>query len=152
MKGTAMKAAYFVVCFVVVTTLAQAEDMAQMISQYRQEHGLSAVKRDEQLTAIADRQAKAMAASGILDHSLAGSFASRISDAHLGMAAENIAAGTNTWAETFRLWQTSPAHNANLLQPHADSVGIAVARNAQTRYKTFWAMVIAEKSPKRKDR
>ena len=30
--------------------------------------------------------------------------------------------------------------------------GIAVARNAQTRYKTFWAMVIAEKSPKRKDR
>ena len=147
-----MKAAYFVVCFVVVTKLAQAEDMAQMISQYRQGHGLSAVKRDEQLTAIADRQAKAMAASGILDHSLAGSFASRISDAHLGMAAENIAAGTNTWADTFRLWQTSPAHNANLFQPHADSVGIAVARNAQTRYKTFWAMVIAEKSPKRKDR
>jgi len=147
-----MNAAYFVVCFVVVTTLAHAEDMAQMISQYRQEHGLSAVKTDQQLTAIADRQAKAMAASGILDHSLAGSLASRISDAHLGMAAENIAAGTKTWAETFRLWQTSPAHNANLLQPHADSVGIAVARNAQTRYKTFWAMVIAEKSPKRKDR
>jgi uncharacterized protein YkwD len=85
-----------------------------------------------------------MAASGILDHSLAGSFASRISGAHLGMAAENIAAGTNTWAETFRLWQTSPAHNSNLLQFHADSVGIAVVRNAQTRYKTFWAMVIAE--------
>ena len=78
-----MKAACFVVCFVVVATLAQAEDMAQMISQYRQEHGLSAVKTDAQLTAIAGRQANAMAASGILDHSLAGSFASRISDAHL---------------------------------------------------------------------
>ena len=147
-----MKAAYFVVCFVVVATLAQAEDMAPMISQYRQEHGLSAVKTDAQLTAIAERQANVMAAAGILDHSLAGSFASRISDAHLGMPAENIAAGTKTWPETFRLWQTSPAHNANLLQPHADSVGIAVASNAQTRYKTFWAMVIAEKSPKRMDR
>ena len=93
-----------------------------------------------------------MAASGLLDHSLARSFAPRIADGHLGMAAENIAAGTNTWAETFRLWQTSPGHNANLLQPHADSVGIAVARKAQMRHKTFWAMVIAEKSPKRKDR
>jgi uncharacterized protein YkwD len=65
MKGTAMKAAYFVVCFVVVATLAQAEDMAQMISQYRQEHGLpAAVKTDAQLTAVAERQANAMAASG----------------------------------------------------------------------------------------
>ena len=68
------------------------------------------------------------------------------------MAAENIAAGTKTWAETIRVWQTSPGHNANLLQPQADSVGVAVARNDQTRYKTFWAMVIAEKSPKKKDR
>jgi hypothetical protein len=68
------------------------------------------------------------------------------------MAAENIAAGTKTWAETFRMWQASPGHNANLLQSKADSVGVAVARNDQTRYKTFWAMVIAEKSPKGKDR
>jgi hypothetical protein len=85
-----------------------------------------------------------------MDHSVAGSFASRVSGAHLGV--ENIAAGTKTWAETLRVWQTSPGHNANLLQPEADSVGVAVARNDQTRYKTFWAMVIAEKLPKRKDR
>ena len=93
-----------------------------------------------------------MAASGIMDHNVAGSFASRVSGTHLGVAAENIAAGTKTWNETLRVWQTSPGHNANLLQPQADSVGVAVARNDQTRYKTFWAMVIAEKSPKRKDR
>ena len=105
--------------------------MAEMISQYRHEHGLSAVKTDLQLTAIAERQAKAMAASGIMDHNVAGSFASRVSGAHLGMAAENIAAGTKTWAETFHLWQTSPGHNANLLQSQADSVGVAVARNEQ---------------------
>ena len=68
------------------------------------------------------------------------------------MAAENIAAGTKTWAETFHMWQTSPGHNANLLQSQADSVGVAVARNEQTQYKTFWTMVIADKSTKRKDR
>src|SRR5207253_4871839 len=103
-------------------------------------------------TAVAERQAKAMGAAGIMDHSVAGPFVARMSGVRAGTAAENIAAGTKTWAETFRMWQTSPGHNANLLQSKADSVGVAVARNDQTRYKTFWAMVIAEKSPKRKDR
>jgi uncharacterized protein YkwD len=150
--GGTMKVVSLSVVMAITSTLAHAEDMADMISRYRREHGLSTVKTDPQLTAIAERQANAMAASGIMDHSVAGSFASRISGARTGMAAENIAAGTNTWAETFRMWQTSPGHNANLLQSRADSVGVAVARNEQTRYKTFWAMVIAESSPKRKDR
>jgi hypothetical protein len=126
--------------------LAHAEDMAEMVSKYRQEHGLSAVKFDPELTKVAERQAKAMADSGIMDHSVAGSFASRISGAHTGAAAENIAAGTKTWSDTLRMWENSPGHNANLLQSHADTIGIAVARNDQTRYKTFWAFVIADKS------
>ena len=147
-----MKAVLLGVVLAITATLAHAEDMAEVISRYRREHGLSAVKTDPQLTAIAERQAKAMAESGIMDHSVAGSFSSRISGAHTGGAAENIAVGTKTWAETFRSWQKSPGHNANLLQAKADSVGFAVARNEQTRYKTYWAMVIADKSPKKKDR
>jgi hypothetical protein len=150
--GGAMKVVWLAVVIAISSTLARAEDMAEMISRYRREHGLSTVKTDPQLTAIAERQANSMAASGIMDHSVAGSFASRISGARTSMASENIAAGTKTWAQTLRMWQTSPGHNANLLQSRADSVGVAVARNDQTRYKTFWAMVIAEKSPKRKDR
>jgi hypothetical protein len=147
-----MKAVLLGVVLAVTATLAHAEDMAEMISRYRREHGLSAVKTDPQLTAIAERQAKAMAEAGVLDHSVAGSFSSRISGAHTGGAAENIAVGSKTWAETFRMWQKSPGHNANLLQAKADSVGVAVARNEQTRYKTYWAMVIADKTPKKKDR
>jgi hypothetical protein len=127
-------------------TLARAEDMAELVSKYRQQHGLSAVKFDPELTKVAERQAKAMADSGIMDHSVAGSFASRISGVHTGMAAENIAAGTKTWSDTLRMWENSPGHNANLLQSHADTIGVAVARNDQTRYKTFWAFVIADKS------
>jgi uncharacterized protein YkwD len=139
------------VAVVATPTLAKAEDLAEMISRYRRENGLAAVKTDPQLMAIAERQAKAMAASGIMDHnSVAGSFTSRLSGAQTGMAAENLAEGTKTWADTFRMWQKSPAHNANMLLSRADGVGFAVARNDETRFKTFWAMVIAEKLPKGK--
>ena len=146
-----MKAVLLGAAVAITATLAHAEDMAEMISRYRHAHGLSTVKTDPELTAIAERQAKAMAASGIMDHSVAGSFVSRMAGVRRGMAAENIAAGTKTWAETFRVWQTSPGHNANLLQTKADIIGVAVARNEQTRYKTYWAMVIAEKPSKKKE-
>ena len=147
----AMKGVLIGVVIAAASTLAHAENMAEAISSYRRAHGLSTVRTDPQLTAIAERQAKAMAASGIMDHDVAGSFASRMSGARTSMAAENIAAGTGTWAETFRMWQRSPGHNANLLQSKADAVGVAVARNEQTRYKTYWAMVIAEKPSKKKE-
>src|SRR3954449_13380611 len=150
LQGKSGKTLSLAVIMAIAATLVQADDMAEMISRYRREHGLSAVKTDPQLTAIAERQAKAMAASGVMDHSVAGSFGARVSSVNANRAAENIAAGTKTWAETFRMWQNSPGHNANLLQARADSVGGAVARNEQTAYKTFWAMVIAEKSPKKK--
>src|SRR5262249_17743942 len=115
----AMKGVLLGVAVAITSTLAYADDMAEAISRYRREHGLSTVKTDPHLTAIAERQAKAMAAAGIMDHDVAGSFSSRISGLRTNMAAENIAAGTGTWAETFRMWQRSPGHNANLLQARA---------------------------------
>ena len=48
------------------------------------------------------------------------------------------------------MWQASPGHNANLLRARADSVGFAFARNENTKFKTYWAMVIAEKAPGKK--
>src|SRR5262249_38689510 len=139
------------VILAVTATLAHADDMAEMISRYRREHGLSAVKIDPQLTAVAERQAKAMAASRIMDHSVAGSVSFPRSTAKANRGAEKIAGRTKTRGDTLRMWQNSPGHNANLLQARADSVGFAVARNEQTRYKIFWAMVIAEKAPKEKE-
>src|SRR5262249_56106373 len=103
--------------------------MAETISRYRHAHGLSAVKTDPQLTAIAERQAKAMAAAGIMDHNVAGSFAARISGARTDMAAENIAAGTRTWAETFHMCQTSSGHNPNLLQSKPPLFRVAAPPN-----------------------
>jgi hypothetical protein len=149
-SGGPMKIFPFACAFAVVMILAQnaarAEDIVAMISQYRREHGLPPVKVDAKFAAIAERQAKAMAASGIMDHDVAGSFSSRIADAHTDSAAENIAAGTKTWADTLRMWKNSPGHNANLLLADADLIGVAVARNDQTRFKTFWSMEIGHKA------
>lgn len=148
-----MKSMTFI-CFLIALTMApafaRAEDITAMISQYRREHGLPAVKTDPKLTAVAERQAQAMARSGIMDHDVDGSFASRISSASLVTGAENIAAGTKTWSDTLRLWKESPGHNKNLLTPGADILGVAVARNENTNYKTYWAMVIGRRDVKRK--
>jgi uncharacterized protein YkwD len=129
------------------TTPARAEDPVAIISQYRREHGLPAVKTDSRLAAVAERQARAMAASGIMDHDVAGSFTSRIAAADTYTAGENIAAGTKTWEDTIRMWEHSPGHNANLLLADADIIGVAVARNEQTRYKVFWSMAIGHRAP-----
>jgi uncharacterized protein YkwD len=129
-------------------TLAHAEDAAAIISQYRRAHGLSAVKTDADLTAVAERQARAMAKAGVMDHNVAGPFSSRVADVRVGAAGENLAQGTKTWAETIQRWETSPGHNGNLLLPDATHVGVAVAYNEQT-HEAFRALVIGRKVEKR---
>jgi uncharacterized protein YkwD len=145
----AMKLVWLILVVTAITSssLARAEDFVEMVSRYRREHSLPAVTIDPELMAVAEHQAKAMAASGIMDHGVAGSFHSRMASAHAGRAGENIAAGQQTWAEALRGWQTSPGHNANLLLTGANILGFAMARNDRTEYKTFWAMVIGEKRP-----
>jgi hypothetical protein len=130
---------------VLAATSARADDIIVMISQYRREHGLGTVKVDPQLTAVAERQAKAMAAAGVLSHDVAGPFSSRISGVNTDSAGENVAAGAKSWADALRMWKESPGHNANLLRSDGDFVGIAVAYNPNTRFKSYWAMVIAHK-------
>jgi uncharacterized protein YkwD len=130
------------------TVLARAEDMASMVSEYRHAHGLSAVKTDAQLTAVAGRQAQAMAKSGIMDHSVAGAFATRVSSTLVAAAGENLARGTKTWAETMQLWENSSGHNANLLLPGATAMGVGAAENEHT-HEVFRALVIGRKLEKR---
>ena len=76
---------------------------------------------------------------------MAGSFVSRIAGANTNSAGENIAAGTKTWADTLRVWKASPGHNENLLLADGDIIGVAVAHNDTTRFKTYWAMVIGHR-------
>lgn len=123
---------------------AIASDYANQISAYRRAHGLSAVRADSKLDAVALKQAQAMASSGTISHSAAGSFSSRVAPLRKSRAAENIAAGFLSFAETLKQWENSAGHRANLLMPGAKKVGVASVANAGSPYRMFWAMVITD--------
>jgi uncharacterized protein YkwD len=127
-----------------VSNPASAADYAAEISAYRRAHGLSPVRLDSRLSAVARTQAQAMAASGSISHSAAGSFSSRVAPLRKSRAAENIAAGFLTFAETLKQWKESAGHRANLLMPGAKKVGVASVANAKSPYRMFWAMVITD--------
>jgi len=59
-------------------------------------------------------------------------------------AAENIGAGYHTLAEAFSGWRDSPSHNKNMLLTGATKMGIAAAYAPNSKYKVFWALVLAE--------
>jgi uncharacterized protein YkwD len=127
-----------------ISAPALASDYASQISAYRRAHGLSAVRADSKLSAVALKQAQAMAASGSISHSAAGSFSSRVAGLRKSRAAENIAAGFLSFAETLKQWQESAGHRANLLMPGAKKVGVASVADARSPYRMFWAMVITD--------
>ena len=125
-------------------TAATAADYASAISAYRRAHGLSVVKADGRLAAVALKQAQAMAASGTITHSVGGQFSSRVAPLRKSRAAENIGAGFLTFAEMLKQWEASRGHRENLLMPGARRVGVASAANPKSPYRKFWAMVITD--------
>jgi hypothetical protein len=115
---------------------------AEMISNYRLQHGEGRVTPDATLNRIAHEQAAAMASKDVLDHNSAlAPFASRVAAAKSQQAAENIAYGYDTFPKTLDMWIDSPAHRKNLLMPGALKVGVASAKSSTT-HRTYWAMVI----------
>jgi uncharacterized protein YkwD len=121
---------------------AAASSPAEMISDFRLKHGEGRVTIDATLNRIALEQAKAMAAKDSLDHSVLGSFSSRIDPAGAGRAAENIAYGYDTFEKTLGQWIESTEHRKNLLLHNASRIGVASARSANL-HRTYWAMEIA---------
>jgi uncharacterized protein YkwD len=118
---------------------------AAMISNYRTNNGLGPVTLDPALMEMAKEQARAMASRNKLDHDVAGAFAVRIkrSGFDAAAAAENISAGYHTMAEAFSGWRDSPHHRANMLLKPATRMGIAAVYAPGTKYKVFWALVLA---------
>ena len=87
---------------------ACAVDYAGAISAYRGKHGLSAVKLDGKLNALALKQAQAMAASGSVSHNAAGFFGMRVAPLKRRLAAENIGAGFLKFEDMLKEWENSP--------------------------------------------
>jgi len=124
---------------------------ASMISGYRKNNGLPAVTLDPALTRLAAEQARAMAARNRLDHNVGRSFRQRIaaSGYDAKVAVENIGAGYHTLAQAFSGWRDSPSHRANMLHKRATRMGIAIAYAPTSKYKVFWALILAAPDDKR---
>ena len=115
---------------------------ADMISDFRQQHGEGRVTLDPTLNRIAHDQAAAMAAKDVLDHDVLGHFSSRMAPSGSGRAAENIAYGYDSFPKTLNQWIESTDHRKNLLLHNASRVGIASVKSTATG-RTYWAMEIA---------
>lgn len=125
---------------------------ASMISGYRRNNGLSGVTLDPALMRLAEQQARGMAARDKLDHNATGrAFRERIQQSGYDarMAVENISAGYHTVAEAFSGWRDSPPHRANMLAKGATHMGIAAVYVPNTKYKVFWALILAAPDDRR---
>jgi len=118
---------------------------AAALKAYRAGKGLKPVRLDPALTAMADAQAKAMAAGNVLSHDVAGAFPARLAESGIDAwkAGENLGGGYMSLAEAMTGWRESSAHNANLLLAEGRRFGIAIAKNPDTEYGVWWAMEIA---------
>jgi cysteine-rich secretory family protein len=121
---------------------AQSGTPAELISNFRAQHGEGRVTTDSTLNNIAHEQAAAMAARDVLDHGVLGPFSSRVARSGSGQAAENIAYGYDSFTKTLDQWIDSSGHRRNLLMHGASRVGVASVKSSKTG-RTYWAMVIA---------
>ncbi len=128
-----------------------ASAAASMISGYRSNNGLGAVSVDPQLMKLAEAQARAMASRDKLDHNVTRAFRDRLlgSGYAATVAAENIGAGYHTLAEAFSGWRDSPSHRENMLLRGATRMGIAAAYAPKSKYKVFWALILAAPDDRR---
>ena len=122
-----------------------AQAAEAMISNYRQNNGLSTVVLDPNLMKLAQDQAQAMAARNKMDHDAARPFKARItaSGYDAKVAAENVSAGYHTIAEAFSGWRDSPHHRSNMLLKGATHMGIAAVYAPGSKYRVFWALILA---------
>lgn len=122
-----------------------AKAAASMISGYRRNHGLGPVTLDKELMRLAQAHAREMAAHNEMGHNVGTRFSERIRNSTIRSSAvvENVAAGYHTLAEAFSGWRDSPGHNANMLDPSVTRMGIAAVYAPGSKYKVFWALILA---------
>jgi uncharacterized protein YkwD len=118
---------------------------ASMISGYRSNNGLGPLKVDPDLMRMASEQAAAMAAHDKMDHDIGRPFQERVRNSPFkgAVVVENISAGYHTLAEAFSGWRDSPPHRANMLNHGVTRLGIATAFAPNSKYKVFWALILA---------
>ena len=128
--------------------VVDSQAAARMISAYRAGRGLGPVSVNPTLTRIAGDHATKMASMNRMAHVLPGqgSFKRRIASGgyRAALVAENVGAGYGTLETAIQRWKESPSHDENLLNPQVTEIGIAVAHAPESRFKTYWSLVLAD--------
>ena len=126
----------------------EPETARRMINSYRQKNGLPPLTMNKRLTLAARRHARDLAKGGRISHT--GSDGSdpwsrvKATGYRPNLSAENVGAGQRSFAEVLQGWKNSSGHNRNLLLADAVHMGIALEKNPNSRYQTFWTLVLGK--------
>lgn len=118
----------------------------KVINAYRGAKGLKPLSLDPRLMAAAKAHSADLAAHDSMSHSGSDGSSpwSRIQRAgyHARLGAENVAVGQISLDEVVTDWKHSSKHNENLLQRDATAMGIALVYKPNTKFKSFWTLVL----------
>lgn len=122
------------------------QEALRLVNAYRAQKGLKPLKLEPRLSEAARSLAVDMSRYDRLSHygPDGADLEHRLSAAgySYSVAAENIGAGQRSVAEMVESWKKSPAHSRNMLISDARHMGIAMQHRDETRFKTFWTMVV----------
>ncbi len=113
------------------------------LAEIRRANGMSAASPDGQLERAALAQARYMAETSSMKHTtrFGRDFRSRMKAGGVnGPAAENIAHGTADLGRVFSMWNNSPPHRRNMLDPRLHRFGLAYATDGAGDH--FWALML----------
>ncbi len=126
-------------------SLSTQSDLIALVNAYRVNNGLQVVYASGALTAAAAWMAGDMAAKNYIAHVSTDGRSPTQRMSAFGYPAtsmytgEDLGAGYPTAGAVLAGWQTSAAHNAVLLNPNYNAVGIGLVYNASSTYKWYWA-------------
>ncbi len=120
-------------------------DLLALVNAYRTDNGLQAVSQNGALASAAAWMAGDMALRNYIGHvsSDGRSPTQRMSafgyPATAMYTGENLGAGYGSASAVLAGWQTSAAHNAVLLNPNYNAIGIGLVYEPSSTYKWYWA-------------
>ena len=126
-------------------TASTQSDLIALINAYRASNGLQTVSANGALTSAAGWMAGDMAAHNYIGHVSTDGRSPTQRMATFGYPAtsmytgEDLGAGFGTAGAVLAGWQASPAHNAVLLNPNYNAIGIGLVYEPNSTYQWFWA-------------
>ncbi len=119
----------------------------RLVNEYRSSKGLPALSLDSHATVAAEILAKDMATHDQMSHvgPNGADLQKRLTMAgyHYRVAAENVGVGQRSFAQMIDGWKNSAPHSRNMLLAEAKHMGIAYEYKPDTKYKTYWTLVVA---------